>query len=80
MKVVWNFAMLESGIDDGLPETGFIRLPEVLKRIPVSKTTWYQGIKEGRFPKPTDKFGSKVAAWDVNDIRAILGVGLAHLH
>jgi predicted DNA-binding transcriptional regulator AlpA len=79
MGRVWNFAMLENGIDDGWPETGFVRLPEIMERVPMSKTTWYKGIKEGKHPKPTDKFGPKISAWDVNDIRAYLGVKLARL-
>jgi predicted DNA-binding transcriptional regulator AlpA len=29
---------------------GFLRLPEVLKLIPVSKATWWAGVKTGRYP------------------------------
>lgn len=28
-----------------------LRLKEVLRLIPVSRATWYAGIKSGRFPK-----------------------------
>jgi hypothetical protein len=38
-----------------LPEMGFVRLPAILAPhgpIPVSKSTWWQGVKDGRFPKP----------------------------
>ena len=55
-----------------LPEVGFIRLKEILEIIPVSKSTWYKGIAEGRYPKPTKRFGPRIAAWDVRDIRALL--------
>lgn len=39
-----------------------IRLPQVLDMIPVSKSTWWQGVKEGRYPKPV-KLGPKTTAW-----------------
>jgi predicted DNA-binding transcriptional regulator AlpA len=57
-----------------LPETGFVRLPAILAPlgpIPVGKSTWWQGIKDGRFPKPV-KLGPKTAAWRVEDIRALI--------
>ena len=54
-----------------IPETGFVRLPEVLKVIPVSKSTWWAGVKEDRFPKPV-KLGPKITAWRVEDIRALI--------
>jgi prophage regulatory protein len=52
-----------------LPETGFLRLPTVLTLIPVGKTTWWNGVKTGRFPKPV-KLGSRVTVWRAEDIRA----------
>lgn len=54
-----------------LPETGFVRLPDVLKAFPVSKSTWWAGIKEGRYPKPV-KLGPKITAWRVEDIRTLI--------
>ncbi len=54
-----------------LPETGFVRLPEVLKVFPVSKSTWWAGVKDGRFPQPV-KLGPKISAWRVNDIRELI--------
>ena len=53
---------------DKLPETGFLRLKEVLKIIPVGKTTWWLGVKTGRFPKSV-KLGPRTTAWRVEDIR-----------
>ena len=32
-----------------LPETGFVRLQTILQFIPVSQTTWRQGVKDGVF-------------------------------
>ncbi|MEH6477403.1 MAG: AlpA family phage regulatory protein [Sneathiella sp.] len=54
-----------------LPEVGFIRLPGILKIFPVSKSTWWAGVKEGKYPKPV-KLGPKITAWRVNDIRKLI--------
>jgi predicted DNA-binding transcriptional regulator AlpA len=37
---------------DVIPETGFVRLSQVLSVIPLGKTCWWKGVKSGRFPKP----------------------------
>ena len=57
--------------DHILPETGFVRLPEVLRVFPVSKSTWWAGVKEARYPQPV-KLGPKITAWRVEDIRALI--------
>ena len=54
-----------------LPVIGFLRLPQVLEIIPVSKSTWWQGCKDGRFPKPV-KLGPKTTAWRVEDIAILI--------
>jgi predicted DNA-binding transcriptional regulator AlpA len=54
-----------------LPEIGYIRLSEILKLLPISKSTWWAGVKDGRFPKPI-KLGSRITAWRVEDIRDCL--------
>ena len=62
-----------------LPKTGFLRLPSVLAPlgpIPVSKSTWWAGIKAGRFPRPV-KLGPRITAWRVEDIRALIEKGSA---
>ncbi len=55
-----------------LPETGFVRLDTILKIIPVGRTTWWNGVKSGRFPKPI-KLGPRTTAWKVEDIQALIG-------
>lgn len=30
----------------------FLRLPQVLAIIPISKSAWWQGCKDGRYPNP----------------------------
>jgi predicted DNA-binding transcriptional regulator AlpA len=62
-----------------LPETGFLRLRAILAPagpIPVSRSTWWQGIKDGRFPKPL-KLGKRVTVWRVEDIRRLIETGRA---
>jgi prophage regulatory protein len=54
-----------------IPSTGFMRLPAVLAIIPVSKSTWWAGVKSGRFPKSV-KLGERTTAWKVEDIRELI--------
>jgi predicted DNA-binding transcriptional regulator AlpA len=62
-----------------LPETGFLRLrqiigdpnvvPPIPAIIPVKKSCWWAGVKSGRFPAPV-KLSPRVTVWRVEDIRA----------
>jgi predicted DNA-binding transcriptional regulator AlpA len=68
-----------------LPETGFLRLPQIIGKpadrkngtpaapglIPVSRATWWAGIKTGRYPKPV-KIGERCTAWRAEDIRSLI--------
>lgn len=54
-----------------IPETGFMRLPQVLSVIPVGKTSWWEGVKAGRFPKPV-KLSARCTAWRAEDIRKLI--------
>ena len=65
-----------------LPEVGFLRLSEVLKLIPLSKSAWFRGVAEGRFPQPV-KLTQRASAYRASDIRDLLerlgrGEGVAH--
>lgn len=63
--------------EQSFPSTGFVRLKNILAPegpIPVSKSTWWAGIKDGRFPKPK-KLGARVTVWRAEDIRALLSEG-----
>ena len=56
-----------------LPETGFLRIKDIIAPygpIPVSKSTWWAGVKSGRFPRPVRSLGDRITAWRVEDIRA----------
>jgi prophage regulatory protein len=59
-----------------LPITRFMRLRSILAPIgpiPVSKSTWWAGVKSGRFPKP-HKLGPRITAWADEDIRILVDV------
>jgi len=63
-----------------LPAEGYCRLSQILGNaqakppippiIPVARSTWYDGIKAGRFPKPV--YLGRSALWKVADIRRLL--------
>lgn len=55
------------------PETGLVRLSAILAPagpIPVAKSTWWAGVRTGRFPQPL-KLGPRTTVWKVEDIRAL---------
>lgn len=54
-----------------LPEIGFVRLKDILKVFPVSKSTWWLGVKKGQYPKPV-KLSSKITAWKAEDIHQLI--------
>jgi prophage regulatory protein len=67
-----------------LPQEGYLRLPQIIgdKRptpeipaiIPVCKSTWWQGVKSGKFPKPI-KLSPRITVWRVSDIRQLIENG-----
>ena len=62
-----------------LPDEGYVRLSAIIgdRRsgqpglLPIGQTTWWNGVKAGRFPKPV-KLGPRITAWRVDDIRQLL--------
>ncbi len=64
-----------------LPKVGYVRLHQIIGNpkanppippiIPVSKSTWWEGIRTGRFPKSI-KLGPKITVWRVGDIMALI--------
>lgn len=62
-----------------IPSEGFLRVSQIIgdrKKnlapiIPVSKSTWWEGVASGRFPKPI-KLSPRVTVWRVEDIRALI--------
>ena len=68
-----------------LPNQGFLRLPQIIGSpgnletgepprvplFPVSRSTWWAGVKSGRFPSPV-KLGPRTTAWRASDIRELI--------
>lgn len=50
---------------------GYMRLPEILKIFPVSRSSWWAGVKEGRYPQSV-KIGPRMTAWRKAEIMALL--------
>lgn len=54
-----------------LENESLLRLPQVLKIIPISKSAWWQGCQDGRYPKPI-KLGPRTTVWKASDISAFM--------
>ena len=62
-----------------LPQTGYLRLTQIIGNkklgippiIPIGKSSWWAGVKSGRYPKPV-KLGLRTTAWRVEDIRRFI--------
>jgi len=66
-----------------IPQKGFLRLKQIIgdrtadppipALIPLSKSTWWEGVRTGKFPPPVERpFGLSVTMWRVEDIVALI--------
>lgn len=71
-----------------IPQTGFLRLKQIIgdpgdpnaktpkpaipALIPVSKSSWWDGVKAGRYPQPIRSLGKRITCWRVEDISALI--------
>lgn len=81
-------AALPSHSTHTLPETGYLRLSQIVGKpatesapaipalIPVCRSTWWAGVKSGRYPQPV-KLGERITAWRVEQIRELIERGAA---
>ena len=51
--------------------SGFLRLPQILKIIPVGRSTWWHWVAIGKAPKPL-KLGPKTTVWRMEDINQFI--------
>ena len=51
-----------------------MRLSQILQVLPISRSTWWEGVKSGRFPQPV-KLGPRTTAWRSDDIRRLVEKG-----
>lgn len=69
-------------ISNRLPKDGLLRIDQICgdpKRgipplIPVSRASWWIGVKAGLYPQPV-KLGANMTAWRVKDIRDLIEYG-----
>jgi hypothetical protein len=62
-----------------LPATGFVRIWTIVGNkktntpaiIPIGRTTFLNGVKSGKYPKPV-KLGERTTAWRVEDVRRLI--------
>jgi prophage regulatory protein len=64
-----------------LQKNSYLRLPQIIGNpkadppippvYPVSKSTWWAGVRSGRFPK-SYKLGPRTTAWRVSDILELI--------
>ncbi|MEO5368514.1 MAG: AlpA family phage regulatory protein [Magnetococcus sp. DMHC-1] len=76
-----NSIQLTQPVSPVLPATGYLNIktilgdknanPPRLGIIPVSNTSWWRGIRDGRFPKPI-KLTKRTNVWKVEDIKECL--------
>lgn len=53
------------------PGDKLLRLKEVLEILTISKSNWYQGVREGRYPSSLT-VGTRSARWWSSDIYGLL--------
>ena len=72
-----DLSVLPKEMPPFLPKDGFVRLRQIIGDkstpaiIPVSRSSWLSGVREGRFPKSV-KLGKRTTAWRVADIRVLI--------
>ncbi len=69
-----------------LPAIGFLRLSQIIGDrkadppipaiIPVSRSSWWQGVRDGRYPQPI-KLAPNTTVWEIHAIRALIERTLA---
>jgi prophage regulatory protein len=58
--------------------SGYVRLADILAPagpLPISKSTWWAGVKDGRYPAAV-KLGRRITAWKIEDILALMERGV----
>ncbi len=50
---------------------GYMRLNQVLQVIPISKSAWYRGQQEGRYPAAIS-LGPRTSAYRISEIKQLL--------
>lgn len=54
-----------------LEQAGFLRIGDVLSVFPVSRASWYAGIKAGKYPK-SEPLGPRARGWRKSDVKNLI--------
>ena len=83
MSIYAQYRAEECNMAPPLPETGYLRLSQIVGKkpttddpglpalVPVSASTLWQWVRDGKFPAPV-KLGPRTTAWSVESVRAYL--------
>ena len=64
--------------DSSLHSHRLLRINQVLAIVPISRSSWWEGCRTGRYPKPI-KLGPRTTAWRAEDIAAFIErLGTSH--
>jgi prophage regulatory protein len=59
-----------------MTEDKLLRLSQIIPYIlPISKTSWWNGVKSGIYPQPV-KLGPRTTAWRESDVMRIVSKGV----
>lgn len=63
---------MKHSIVAAIPERGFVRIAQILAVIPIGKSSWWAGVREGKYPQPVkpSPFG-RVTVWHAEDVAAL---------
>jgi prophage regulatory protein len=58
-----------------LPTNGLLRLSTILEIIPVSRSSWWAGVRNKSYPQPV-RLGKRMTAWRASDIARLIEEGV----
>ena len=53
------------------PHDSLLRVPAIANRMGVSRSYWWKGVKDGKFPQGI-KLSARVTVWRASDIDALI--------
>ena len=72
-KIVGRAHLHVRAFPPDLPASAWLKVDEVLQYVPISRSQWYRGVRDGIFPAPHKV--RRLAFWKARDIRVLLDMG-----
>lgn len=70
---------------NAINQDGLLRLPQIIGNpkadppippiIPISASSWWAGVKSGRYPKPVRTLGPRTTVWRASEVLALVNGG-----